>query len=571
MNSKGPLSKDAVTAAILIMMACLMIGPACQDSATVDETTFLGAGYSYWTGYRYYLVPDHTPLGQMLPAIPLLAMNIRLTDQAQAIVDRRAGYSWAVPWRGDPRALSELFPQGRNDWYFVSTPESQLFGQMFVYDGTNDGDRMMLGARLVQILLTMGVGLAVFFWLRRSTGSEMAALFGLSIWVFNPHALAYGHLITTDISGTLGYVGALYTFALFLEKPAGRIAGICGVATALALLLKYTAVLLAPVYLVLTLIYRRNLRQSSLPWWKLFLIMIAAFWATLLIAYCPRWSPAPPLPDWQAAALGVPQWFRTLRLFLIPADFFKVLALKIAQSGWGHEGYFMGEWSGKGWWYYFPVAFAIKTPMAFLILILVALTASWKRFPTMRPMELTPWLGATVFLAFSMTSSVNVGVRHLLPIVPLLCVAIAEAVVCIKKDVYRKLVWVLFAWQVLVTIWTYPLYLQFGSEFIGGSKNVYRYLVDSNYDWGQDAKRLKKYLDQHDIGHIYLDYFGTQYSIEYLKIPNTRVNADQARRISQGTLVVSVSQLVRPEWAWLRESRKPIARVADTLFVYQLP
>jgi hypothetical protein len=68
-----------------------------------------------------------------------------------------------------------------------------------------------------------------------------------------------------------------------------------------------------------------------------------------------------------------------------------------------------------------------------------------------------------------------------------------------------------------------------------------------------------------------LDYFGTAFSVDYLKIPNTRVTADTAKQIQQGTLVVSASQLMRPEWSWLRESRQPSARVAYTLFVYQFP
>ena len=77
---------------LLGAMLFLMVGPAREDSATVDETTFLSAGYSYRTGHRYYLVPDHSPLGQMLPALPLLAMNIRLSESVQALMEGRAGY-----------------------------------------------------------------------------------------------------------------------------------------------------------------------------------------------------------------------------------------------------------------------------------------------------------------------------------------------------------------------------------------------------------------------------------------------------------------------------------------------
>jgi hypothetical protein len=96
-------------------------------------------------------------------------------------------------------------------------------------------------------------------------------------------------------------------------------------------------------------------------------------------------------------------------------------------------------------------------------------------------------------------------------------------------------------------------------------------LHDSNYDWGQDAKRLKKFLDDRQISRIYLAYWGNQFSIEYLKIPNTRVDAETAKQVRQGVLVVSSSWLAKPEWKWLRESRQPNARVAHTLFVYEFP
>jgi len=564
-------STSWVVVALLVLMASLMIGPAREDSATVDETTFLSAGYSYWTGNRFYLVPDHSPLGQMLPAMPLLVMNVRLSESAKALIEGRAGYPWAVRWKGEPAALTQLYPQGRNDWYFVSTPESQILGQMLVYDGTNDGDAMMLAGRLVQILVTLGVGLIIFLWVRRVSSNNLAALLGLGLWVFNPHALAYGHLIITDPEGALGIVAALYTFALLLEKPTVRMAAICGAMTGLALLLKYTSMMLVPMYLVLGLIYRQNLRHAPVKWGKLLLIAAGALWATVLLAYFPHWSPPPPISQAQAQLLGVPGWLPAFRPLLIPGEFFKVLALKLAQSSWGHDGYLMGEWSTRGWWYYFPLAFTVKSPAAFLVLVGVAVVLALKRFQSMRPLELVPWVGAALYLGVSMTSRVNVGVRHLLPIIALLCIGIACAARYASKDMYRKVIYTLFGWQAVAAVWAYPLYIPYYSELVGGAQNGYKYLVDSNYDWGQDAKRLKKFLDARGIQHIYLDYFGTQYSIEYLKIPNTRVGPEEARQIKQGVLVVSVSELVRPGWEWLRETRQPIARVADTLFVYQFP
>jgi hypothetical protein len=557
--------------ALTVFMAVLMIGPARQDSATVDETTFLTAGYSYLTGHRHYLVPDHSPLGQMLPALPLLVMDINLSEQVKALTERRVGYQWAVRWKGEPGGIAQLFPEGRNDWYFIPTPESQIAGQMFVYDGTNDGDAMMFAGRFVQILLTLGVGIFIFVWIRQITRHDWFALLGMALWVFNPHALAYGHLIITDTSGTIGIVAALYTFGLLLEKPSSRQAVICGVVTGLALLLKYTSMILAPMYLVLALIYRRNLQQAEIKWWKLGLVLVGSFWATILLGYFPHWSSPPPISDGQAHLLGVPGWFLVFRPLLIPADFFKVLALKLAQSSWGHDGYLMGEWSTKGWWYYFPLAIVLKSPVAFIAAIIMAVALTLNRFRSMSPLELVPWVGAALFLGASMTSRVNVGVRHLLPMIPLLCIGIACAARYATNDTYRKIIYALIGWQTIVTVWAYPLYLQYYSELVGGAKNGYKHLIDSNYDWGQDAKRLKRYLDERGINHIYLNYFGTQYSIDYLRIPNTRVTPEQARQIKHGVLVVSASELMRPGWDWLRESKQPVERVAHTLFVYQFP
>ena len=230
----------------------------------------------------------------------------------------------------------------------------------------------------------------------------------------------------------------------------------------------------------------------------------------------------------------------------------------------------MGAWSHQGWWYYFPLAFFLKSPVSYVILTIGGLVVFVRYARTTRPLEYMAWLGAAVYLLSAMTSHFNLGVRHLLPILPMLAVGTATALQRLKNKKARMAVNILLGWQALVVIAAYPLYIQFFSEAVGGAPNGYQYLVDSNYDWGQDAHRLKQFLDKKGIQHIYLDYFGTQYSIDYLKIPNTRVSAEMAQQIRQGTLVVSVSELMHPEWAWLRESRQPIARVAHTLFVYDM-
>jgi hypothetical protein len=282
------------------------------------------------------------------------------------------------------------------------------------------------------------------------------------------------------------------------------------------------------------------------------------------------WSPAPEISPSQASTLGVPGWFQAFRPLLIPRDFFKGVALVLSHSQGGHDAYFLGEWSNRGWWYYFPVVFALKSPLAFLAALLVGVALAVTHWKKLRLDEKTPWIAGAAYFGLAMTSSINIGVRHLLPVVPLVCVGVGCSLARIKNRAAQCTVFALVAWEVVVAVAVYPRYLQFFNEAAGGARNGYKYALDSNFDWGQDAKRLKQFLDDRSISHIYLDYFGTQYNIEYLKIPNTRVSADQARQITDGWLVVSASELMRPEWSWLRESREPTARVADTLFAYRI-
>jgi hypothetical protein len=589
----SPRIRYGIAAGLLLIMAALMFGAARRDSATVDETTALSAGYSYWKGHRFYFVPEHPPVGMMLASIPLLFSDVKLSDEGQALFEGRMGYPWTRPWAGPVISVQPFIPNGckghwftlpqppfdmlavwqcagsypAQNWYLWALPECQLFGQELIYGSKNDGDRLLLMGRCVQIAITLAIGVMILLWVRAATSNDAAALVALAVWVFHPCALGYGHVITTDIGEVLGFTVALFFFVRFLKRPGPKTAIFWGISLGVALTVKLTAILLGPIFLLLLATQWRTFRRRKVPFVKLLTVTAFATWATILLAYFPLWYPPPPLPSAFASALGVPDWFQSLRPLLIPRDFFKALALTLGHSKEGHVAYLFGQWSREGWWYYYPVAFLLKSPLAFVALTIAAIGIFIKRVASADVWELTPWVGATVYLLVAMTSNVNIGVRHLLPMFPLVIVGIGCAIPRLKQWLVGGLV----AWQVVICLLCAPLYLQFFSEAVGGASNGYKYLIDSNYDWGQDAKRLKAFLDERHIGQIYLDYFGTQFSIEYLKIPNTRIDAEKARQITQGWLVVSASDLMLPEWNWLRATRQPTARVADTLFVYQFP
>jgi hypothetical protein len=263
-------------------------------------------------------------------------------------------------------------------------------------------------------------------------------------------------------------------------------------------------------------------------------------------------------------------------------------------SAAGRNSYLLGRNSTSGWWYYFPVVFLVKTPTAVLLLAAVCLVVGsiglfrylthWRE---RIPLRKTPfrWIAVVLPLALYtvtlLTSRINLGVRHMLPIYPFLFVLLAAVVFHTRWAWFGRLRMPLFvvvaALQLFETVHIYPHYLAFFNTVSGGPGNGPRYLADSNIDWGQDSKKLKKYLDSTGWkGEVCLSYFGTAppsyYGVHTVYLPETE---DVERRRNVDCLAaISVTQLcevyAKPgEYQWLRE-REPIAKVGYSIYVYDL-
>ena len=572
MKSRLPLM---IVALLLLAMAVLMVGPAREETATVDETTFMGGGYGYFKTGSTKMAEENPLLAQMIIAAPLLLCDVHLSEQAIAIMEQRAFSPVAYPWKGPPARLDELFPHGVN-WYHIGMAESQFFGQALVYNPNNNSARLLFCSRITALLMTVLTGMLLFFWARRLSDNAWAGVLAAALWLLNPVTLGFGHLAITEPGICLTYAATLWWSSRTFAAPTSRNCLVLGALSGLAMNMKFVAFLLGPTFVVLLGLHWWWSRQASGQQFPSFGVMTkrvaitaAGFWVVALIVFFPHWSPPPPIDPLQAQLLRVPDWFLSLRPLLMPGEFFRALALKFLKSQSTQSGvYLMGQW-GNGWWYYYPVAVFFKTPIPWLLLAAsgaVGLLCRWRKESFA---ALVPWIGAVVYLGLATTSKLNIGMRHVMPVYPLLAVGIADQLARMGRR-WHVVALVLCGWLVVVVSLAYPLFLPYCNEFAGGTANGYKMVLDSNYDWGQDGKRLKQWMDDNAVKQIYLDYFGTQASIEWLQIPNTRVNAEQARQIKQGWLVVSVSELMRPEWSWLRDSRQPDARIAYTLFAYRL-
>ena len=253
----------------------------------------------------------------------------------------------------------------------------------------------------------------------------------------------------------------------------------------------------------------------------------------------------------------------------------------------GHQAYLLGKTSEKGgWWYYFPVAFAVKTPTAVLLLLLVSLpivVAGLRHgnlFRILRGLPFDWYVLAVPMIAFfllGMRSHINIGLRHILPVYPFLFVFISAIVL---GSPFRKalpvLLTVVVVLQVAENVRIFPHYLAFFNFPSGGPAHGTDYLLDSNIDWGQDLKKLRAWLDAHGNPPVCLAYFGMSYAKLYGMQENSMPATWEVEKRAKLDCIgaVSVTLLhgvyVKPgEFAWLRQL-KPIGNVGYSIYLYDL-
>jgi 4-amino-4-deoxy-L-arabinose transferase-like glycosyltransferase len=555
---------------LLATCAILAVSSLVGDSVTFDETSHLTAGLSYLKHHDYRFAPDHPPLAKLWCAWPLLLVD----------------HNWPGPeapgWVG---GLMYVF--GR-EWLFR----------------LNDGDRLVLIARCMMVILLLATCLSVY-GLARAMCGPAAALVALVLATFSPTLLAHGRLVTTDLPLALCAVLSLIAFGRLMQRVTWRRFLATGAAFSALTLVKFSwpTILAGPLVMALWALLGGpgpefalwktagppHRRQPKMRRWRRLLLLLALgcglvlfVWAAVWTCYgwryamCAgeaearqgRWaggySVKPELRQqfdatWEdelrfreedgSVARLRKSLLRTLRdNRLLPEAYLYgfMWAMRTTQS---RGAYLMGDYYSEGRISYFPIAFAIKTPVATMLLILAGAVALCAR-KTVRhsPLLLAGLLAVVVsYAAGAIFSRINIGHRHLLPLYPLLfCVAGASAAWW-RYRAGKLLLGGLLAWLVGANFYIYPHYLPYFNELIGGPRNGHRYLADSNIDWGQDLKRLARYLRQHANEPVQLAYFGSAdpayYGIDCGELPSLW-GFGTMRELTAGLYVASVTQLL---------------------------
>ncbi|MGB9609043.1 MAG: hypothetical protein ACPL3E_01565, partial [Minisyncoccia bacterium] len=321
------------------------------------------------------------------------------------------------------------------------------------------------------------------------------------------------------------------------------------------------------------------------------------------------------------------------------AHYFLGVLMVVQRSAGGNTAYFMGEVSASGWKSYFPVVYLLKETIPFLILLLIALGLWFKNvfnnfkngfdFVKQKTVDYInlnfdkfAMLGFVVFYWLtSISSPLNIGFRHLFPTLPFIYILTFSgiknwfskinfepspyflknvfSVIALFFKSFLKYIFliIILLWFGLEIVFTYPYFISYFNEFGGGVWNGYKIVTDSNYDWGQDLLRLKKFVLEKNISKIAVDYFGGGNPKYYLEDKveywwsakgNPRDYGINFLAVSINTLEGGVAKLhpsqnrnPQDEYRWLQELRpfnknkigevpKPDYRIGTSIFVYDL-
>jgi len=575
--------------AILLLLVCfaqLAFGSR-QLSLTSDEPPHLGAGYTYLTTGETWHIPS---LGNP----PLLL----------------AWVAWPVVL-GNPHLPLQTLP----NWHTRALPP--YFRALFPLLGPVE--QLEVAGRVPVMLLGVLLGGLVFRWAADLFGYK-GGLLALALMVFDPTMVAHAQLATTDVGVTLlgfamFFVGwrwartrwARTRWARTSRAPTEDIRWSIGIgllagATMAAKVSGLVWVGLVVGIMAAVEVARSTGRKPGFFRKTWFLAVLRRSATVVVVAFLFLWG----VYGFRVGPLRVGPY-----LLAVPASHHWEGMLQQIASPSLRLMFLAGETRVGGWWWYFPFAFLIKNPVPLLVIWIGAVIVSVRRRSLTIPDFLFLLAFPAVYVAVAIHSKVNIGYRHLLPIHPFLYVLAAQWVDVGRKPglfretwflaasasqrsgggFYRKnrvsfvarVLWVaLWMWYVVGTIRIFPHYLAYFNELVGGPSNGYRYLVDSNLDWGQDFKVLKETLAHLDVrpplrlGHYW--YAGPElYGIQYEPLPPLPgASSVFSPRFdpSPGTYVLGATLLQcgrgdLEQYEWFKH-HTPVAQPGHALFVYRV-
>ena len=492
---------ELAAVAILGVMAIMLVSITARKSITADEIVLIPAAYYHWVARDVHLIGQHPPLCKLLAGFPLLFIQ---------------------PNEWKPEAVDPAVPPDQTEWAYV---------QHFWSDNRAAFETISFWSRIPMIALTLALGGLLFLFVRDLLGPRTATL-AVLLFALEPTVLAHGRIVQTDIPAAFGLLATLFATWRYLRSPSWKNACHLGLAAAVAILAKYSMLIVAPglFAIFVALVCLRPARRQSLVWHVLIativllLVINAAYFfhSRALTAGDLKWV-AGAFPDTKDILIGMLHVFR----WVVPTDLIMGVYWQLHHAKVGHPASLLGMYSNHGWWYYFPVAFFLKSTIPFLVLSVVSFV-----WATLRARKELRWLMLLVPLAvysgLMLTSPIDIGIRYCLPGYVIL-VALAAALLDflfsyrgppLRRHAARAAALLALFWMAAETVRTFPHYIPYMNQ-LAFARPHWWYLSDSNVEWGDDSKALADWLKargESQVRGLLLGCFATLdfYQVNYL-------------------------------------------------------
>jgi len=433
-----------------------------------------------------------------------------------------------------------------------------------LWDINDNGLQMVAIGRLAIMWLSTLLAALVYRWSGELFHSKLAGLLTLLFFTFDPNVLANSYLATTDIGSAFFISLAAYLVWRYWRRESSHqkyLYVITAVAIGFALSAKFSGLILLPA-IVMIAFYSLVTTRSKQVAWRRTVIEIAGWFLIAILIF-----------------------------FLIYhfdfTTFWQDFSLQREHQLGGNDSFILGRF-GRGWWYYFPLVFVIKTPLPTLILLSIGLLL----FAAQRQWSwqiVWPLLLAVAVGLAALVSRVNIGYRYLLVALPSVYVFLGQLGQPSLLRI-RSLRWVLtvcLLWLLATSVWIHPHYLAYFNALAGGPNNGWNIVLDSNIDWGQDLQGLGAYLQEKEIDFVNANWLGSVplevYGINGRAIMNEPIETEYGlhdwfypSRPAPGVYALSVTQLYgvllndRARYHWFKE-RPPEDKIGYSIFVYDVP
>jgi 4-amino-4-deoxy-L-arabinose transferase-like glycosyltransferase len=538
-RAKGSLS--AAELGILLLVVSVAVGRVASTyrvvSETFDEPAHIAAGMEWLDRGTFTYNRMHPPLSRVPIALG--------------------------PWLDGARA--------------TGAPDAFREGDGILHAG-GDYYRTLALARM-GVLPFLVLAICATWSLARRLYGPVPGLMAATGFSLLPPVLAHGGLATTDMAITAFMPVVVLAGLRWLELPTGAATFWLGAAIGVAILLKFSALAFVPAALAAMLVAKltvepgtshqrlRRWRSLELPTLALLVIVVSVVWAGY--GFSVGW------PDETMLVRLLPA--RLAHSLVLPApEFFDGLLTLFLYSDGNYPSYALGRVQMGGPWYFFPLAIAVKTPLAFLALALIGLVLTVRETWRQRAWQLAvPAAVAAALLTVAATSGLAISLRHLLPVYPFLAAlggAGALSLWHVPRHPRRVRVFcgLLVGWLVLASVRAHPDYLASFNELAAGRPE--QFLVNGDLDWGQDVGRLSDTVRARGIDSLTVYLFGWHdrrllASPKHLSAPAW----DPPPPPVDGWVAASAFPLyVIPRLEWLLDHR-PVARIGKSIQLFYLP